>query len=110
MAGARGARAVARRRRLRAAVPAARVGRGRGRPRGDHRRRTRASGGAVSLAQSRPARRGDVHPGPPAMSRIEAIISDFGGVLTSPLVDSFVGALDSSGISLEQMGTAMAAI
>jgi putative hydrolase of the HAD superfamily len=44
------------------------------------------------------------------MTRVEAIISDFGGVLTSPLVDSFVGVLGSSGISLEEMGKAMAAI
>jgi putative hydrolase of the HAD superfamily len=44
------------------------------------------------------------------VSHIEAIISDFGGVLTSPLAESFVGVLDSSGISLEEMGQAMAAI
>jgi putative hydrolase of the HAD superfamily len=41
---------------------------------------------------------------------IEAIISDFGGVLTSPLADSFVGVLDSSGVSLEELGKAMAAV
>ena len=41
---------------------------------------------------------------------IEAIISDFGGVLTSSLTDSFVGVLDASGISLEDLGKAMAAI
>jgi putative hydrolase of the HAD superfamily len=41
---------------------------------------------------------------------IEAIISDFGGVLTSPLLDSFAAFQDSSGISLEQLGTAMASI
>lgn len=44
------------------------------------------------------------------MSRITAVISDFGGVLTSSLRDSFVGVLTPSGISLEQLGTAMAAI
>jgi epoxide hydrolase-like predicted phosphatase len=44
------------------------------------------------------------------MSRIEAVISDFGGVLTSALVDSFVGVLDSSGVSLEELGKAMAAV
>jgi putative hydrolase of the HAD superfamily len=44
------------------------------------------------------------------MSRIQAVISDFGGVLTSSLAESFVGVLDSSGISLEEMGKAMAAI
>jgi putative hydrolase of the HAD superfamily len=42
--------------------------------------------------------------------RIEAIVSDFGGVLTSPLVDSFVGVLDSSGVSFEELGKAMAAL
>ena len=44
------------------------------------------------------------------MSRVEAIISDFGGVLTSPLLDSFAAFQDSSGISLEQLGGAMAGI
>jgi putative hydrolase of the HAD superfamily len=44
------------------------------------------------------------------MTRIEAIVSDFGGVLTSPLLDSFVAFQDSSGISLEELGKAMAAV
>ena len=44
------------------------------------------------------------------MTRVEAIITDFGGVLTSPLVESFVGVLGTSGISLEEMGKAMVAI
>jgi putative hydrolase of the HAD superfamily len=44
------------------------------------------------------------------MSRIEAVVTDFGGVLTSPLLDSFVGATQASGISLEQLGKAMAAV
>jgi putative hydrolase of the HAD superfamily len=44
------------------------------------------------------------------VSRYEAIISDFGGVLTSPLLDSFAAFQDSSGISLEHLGMAMAAI
>lgn len=44
------------------------------------------------------------------MSRIEAIISDFGGVLTSPLLDAFAAFQDSSGISLEDLGKAMAAV
>ncbi len=44
------------------------------------------------------------------MSRIQAIISDFGGVLTSPLLDSFAAFQNASGISLEQLGGAMAAI
>ena len=41
---------------------------------------------------------------------IEAIISDFGGVLTSPLLDSFAAFQDSTGISVEQLGVAMGAI
>ena len=44
------------------------------------------------------------------MSRVEAIISDFGGVLTSPLLESFAGLMQASGISLESVGKAMAAI
>jgi putative hydrolase of the HAD superfamily len=44
------------------------------------------------------------------MSAIEAVISDFGGVLTSPLFDSFAAFQDSSGISLEALGKAMAAV
>jgi epoxide hydrolase-like predicted phosphatase len=44
------------------------------------------------------------------LSRIEAVVSDFGGVLTSPLVNSFAAFQDDSGISLEQFGAAMAAI
>jgi putative hydrolase of the HAD superfamily len=47
---------------------------------------------------------------PPTRGRIEAIISDFGGVLTSALIDSFVGVLGSSGVSLEELGHAMAAL
>jgi len=44
------------------------------------------------------------------MSAAQAIISDFGGVLTSPLFDSFSAFQDSSGISLEEIGKAMAAL
>jgi putative hydrolase of the HAD superfamily len=44
------------------------------------------------------------------MTPIEAIISDFGGVLTSPLLDSFTAFQDSSGISLRELGSAMAAV
>lgn len=44
------------------------------------------------------------------MSRVEAVVSDFGGVLTSPLLGSFVSFEESSGISLEQLGRAMAAV
>lgn len=46
---------------------------------------------------------------PPA-GQIEAIISDFGGVLTSPLLDSFLAFQESSGVPLEDLGLAMAAI
>lgn len=41
---------------------------------------------------------------------ITAVISDFGGVLTSPLFDSFLAFEQSSGISPEQLGAAMGAI
>jgi epoxide hydrolase-like predicted phosphatase len=44
------------------------------------------------------------------MNPVEAIVSDFGGVLTSPLLDSFAAFQDSSGISLEALGKAMAAV
>jgi putative hydrolase of the HAD superfamily len=42
--------------------------------------------------------------------RIEAVISDFGGVLTTPLADSFQAFQDTSGVPLEELGKAMAAI
>lgn len=45
-----------------------------------------------------------------AGSRIEAVVSDFGGVLTSPLVDSFLAFQQSSGVPLEALGMAMVAI
>ena len=90
--------------------PAARVRRGRGRPGGDRGRRARPASRAVPMAQPRARGRRDLHPGPPAMSRVRAIISDFGGVLTSPLLESFAGLMQSSGISLESVGKAMATI
>jgi putative hydrolase of the HAD superfamily len=40
---------------------------------------------------------------------IEAVISDFGGVLTTPLIQSFMAFQDETGISLEVLGKAMAA-
>jgi putative hydrolase of the HAD superfamily len=52
----------------------------------------------------------DAHPAESAATRIEGIICDFGGVLTSALIDSFVGVLDPSGVSLEELGKAMAAL
>ena len=39
---------------------------------------------------------------------IRAVISDFGGVLTSPLIQGFLAYQDESGVSLEQLGRAMA--
>jgi putative hydrolase of the HAD superfamily len=42
------------------------------------------------------------------MSRIEAIVCDFGGVLTTPLLDAFVGLQERRGIPLEAFGTALA--
>jgi len=44
------------------------------------------------------------------MGELRAIVSDFGGVLTSPLLDSFAAFQDSSGISLDQLGRAMASV
>jgi putative hydrolase of the HAD superfamily len=37
-----------------------------------------------------------------------ALISDFGGVLTSPLQEGFLAYQEESGVSLEELGTAMA--
>jgi len=39
---------------------------------------------------------------------IRAVVCDFGGVLTSPLVGSFMKFQEHSGVSLEQLGAAMA--
>ena len=44
------------------------------------------------------------------MSEIRGVISDFGGVLTSPLLHAFAAFQDSSGISVEALGTAMTRI
>ena len=44
------------------------------------------------------------------MNDIEAVVSDFGGVLTSPLLDSFVAFQDATGISPEHLGQAMMAV
>ena len=41
------------------------------------------------------------------MSRIEAIVSDFGGVLTTPLFNAFAAFQDDVGISPESLGRAM---
>jgi putative hydrolase of the HAD superfamily len=42
------------------------------------------------------------------MSRIEAIVSDFGGVLTTPLLEAFLGLQEHRGIPLEAFGAALA--
>jgi putative hydrolase of the HAD superfamily len=44
------------------------------------------------------------------MSRIEAVVSDFGGVLTTPLLDAFVGLQEARGIPLEAFGSALASL
>ncbi|HYP55040.1 MAG TPA: HAD family phosphatase [Solirubrobacterales bacterium] len=44
-----------------------------------------------------------------ADGHIEAVISDFGGVLTTPLVQSFMAFQDETGISTEILGKAMQA-
>jgi putative hydrolase of the HAD superfamily len=40
---------------------------------------------------------------------VKAVISDFGGVLTTPLADSFKAWQEESGVALEDLGKAMAA-
>ena len=45
----------------------------------------------------------------PQASGIKAIVSDFGGVLTTPLLSSFVAVQDEIGISAEALGRAMRA-
>jgi putative hydrolase of the HAD superfamily len=42
------------------------------------------------------------------MSRIEVVVSDFGGVLTSPLMEAFAAVQADSGIPWEQFGAGMA--
>lgn len=44
------------------------------------------------------------------MAEIEAIVSDFGGVLTTPLLGSFMAFQDETGISTENLGKAMQAV
>ena len=41
------------------------------------------------------------------MAEIEAIVSDFGGVLTTPLIQSFMAFQDQTGISTETLGKGM---
>jgi putative hydrolase of the HAD superfamily len=42
------------------------------------------------------------------MSRVEAIVSDFGGVLTTPLLGAFAGVQAERGIPMEAFGAALA--
>jgi putative hydrolase of the HAD superfamily len=42
--------------------------------------------------------------------RIEAVVSDFGGVLTTPLIQSFMAFQDETGITAEHLGRAMGAV
>jgi putative hydrolase of the HAD superfamily len=44
------------------------------------------------------------------LAEIEAIVSDFGGVLTTPLLSSFMAVQDEIGISPENLGKAMRTI
>jgi putative hydrolase of the HAD superfamily len=44
------------------------------------------------------------------VTEIRAVISDFGGVLTTPLIDSFAAFQDQTGISPADLGEAMQAI
>jgi epoxide hydrolase-like predicted phosphatase len=39
--------------------------------------------------------------------RVKAVISDFGGVLTTPLIESFLAFQDETGLGMEQLGRAM---
>jgi len=43
------------------------------------------------------------------MAEVKAVISDFGGVLTTPLIQSFMAFQDQTGISTETLGKAMQA-
>jgi len=43
------------------------------------------------------------------MAELKAVISDFGGVLTTPLIESFMAFQDQTGISTEVLGQAMQA-
>ena len=45
-----------------------------------------------------------------APDQITTVISDFGGVLTTPLVQSFAAVQDETGIPFEELGKAMAEI
>ena len=42
--------------------------------------------------------------------RITTVISDFGGVLTTPLIQSFAAVQDETGVQFEELGDAMTRI
>jgi putative hydrolase of the HAD superfamily len=44
------------------------------------------------------------------MAEVEVVVSDFGGVLTTPLLGSFMAFQNETGISTEDLGRAMAAV
>ena len=44
------------------------------------------------------------------MAPVQTVISDFGGVLTTPLVSSFASVQDDTGIPMEELGKAMGRI
>ena len=46
----------------------------------------------------------------PAPGAVTTVISDFGGVLTSPLIQSFASVQDETGIPMEELGKAMSRI
>jgi epoxide hydrolase-like predicted phosphatase len=58
------------------------------------------------MSDSKPVGR----PGGDSSTRIVAVISDFGGVLTTPLQHSFLAFQNASGISFDALGKAMAAV
>jgi putative hydrolase of the HAD superfamily len=64
------------------------------------------------VADGGPRRRRRVRAGAARRRRgrglIRAVISDFGGVLTTPLINSFLAYQRESGVSLEELGTGMA--
>jgi putative hydrolase of the HAD superfamily len=49
-------------------------------------------------------------PGVPAPGAVTTVISDFGGVLTSPLIQSFASVQDETGIPMDELGEAMSRI
>ena len=49
-------------------------------------------------------------PGGSEDGRITTVISDFGGVLTTPLIQSFAAVQDRTGVPFEELGNAMSRI